>query len=198
MTPAASGLNQIESFRAGKLTSILGHTQRGASREINRYAVYNYLTDVWAIGALARTAWADTSRVFRHPYAAAPDEHNSLLYTQDDGVDADGEAMPNFIESHDAEIPEAGEYIMQVDKLIPDFLKLRGSVDITLKGKKYPANAEYTTDGPHTITPSTGKVSVRVRGRQVAVRIESSDLGDYWRYGTLRARVFPHGKRGNA
>lgn len=188
------GVAFYRSFRAGKIGSIIEHDQRGATTEINRYAVYNYLEDSWAIGALARTAWADTSKAFDKPYAADPDGD---LYTHEDGTDANGVALPAFIESHDAEIPP-GEYIMQVDQLIPDFLSLRGSVDITLKGKKYPANTTYQTDGPHTVLPDTGKVSVRIRGRQVAVRIESSDAGDYWRYGTMRARAFPHGKRGNA
>ncbi len=185
---------QFQSFRAGRIGSIIDKSQRGATTEINRYAVHNYLTGEWAIGALARTAWADTSKAFDKPYAAGVD---GVFFTHEDGVDADTEPMEAFIESHDAEIPDAGEYIMQIDQMIPDFLALRGSVDVTLKGKKYPHNADYTEDGPHTISPSTGKISVRIRGRQVAVRIESDALGDYWRLGTMRARIFPHGKRGN-
>ena len=93
------------------------------------------------------------------------------------------------------EIPEAGEYLMHVDKLIPDFLDLDGTVNITLKGKKYPQVQTYQVKGPYPVTPLTRKVSTRIRARQIALRIETNQVGDKWRMGTLRARLYPHGKR---
>jgi hypothetical protein len=186
---------QYLSFRTGALDSIIEQSQRGATTEINRYVIYNYLSNDWAIGTMERTAWADSSNAFNLPYAAGLE---GVFFTHEDGTDDDGAAMYAYVEGHDSELPEAGEYIMQVDQLIPDFLTLKGSVDLYLKAKKYPHNAEYQVKGPFPVGPRTTRISPRIRGRQVALRIESTDIGDHWRYGTMRARVTPHGKRGNA
>ena len=104
--------------------------------------------------------------------------------------------MPAFIESFDMEIPEAGEYLMHVDQLIPDFLKLEGDVDVYLKGRKYPQAEQQTVKGPYPVSGGTRKISTRIRARQIAIRVESNDTGDRWRFGTWRGRAGPHGKRG--
>ena len=184
----------FESFRAGKPGSIVDQTQRGATREINRYAVFNYLEELWAIGSLTRTAWADTSKAYDLPYAAGT---NGKIYTHEDGVDDDVSAMTAYLESHDSEIPPAGQDIMQMDQIIPDFLRLSGSVTMKLRSKKYPQETTYASEQSVIVDPTSRMVSVRIRGRQVCLRITSSAIGDYWRYGTMRARIFAHGQRGN-
>ncbi len=184
---------EIYTHAVGELGSL--STNQGTasvSREVNSYALYNYEEETWALGKLERTAWADRSPVFEKPYAAGLDQ---VLFKHETGVDDDGAALPSFIESYDMEIPEAGDYLMHVDRLIPDFIDLAGSVDLTLKAKKYPQVETYTVKGPYTVTPNTTKVSTRVRGRQIALRVSSDDLGDNWRMGTMRARIAAHGKR---
>lgn len=182
----------VNAYRVAPGDILVATTTRGASSEVNRYAIYNYQENTWAIGSMVRTAWADRSPVFNKPYAAGD---SSYLYQHEVGSDDDGAALPSFIESYDMEIPEAGEYLMHVDKLIPDFLDLDGTVNITLKGKKYPQVQTYQVKGPYPVTPLTRKVSTRIRARQIALRIETNQVGDKWRMGTLRARLYPHGKR---
>lgn len=183
---------QAESFRSAPGGVLVNQTQRGVSNEVNNYVIYNYEEETWAIGTMVRTAWADKSPVFETPYAASDDMY---LYQHEVGTDDNGVAMTAFVESFDIEIPEAGDYFMHVDKLIPDFLTLIGTVNLTLKGKKYPHVDDYTVKGPYPVTPAVNKVSTRVRARQLALRLESDQLGDKWRMGTMRARVAPHGKR---
>jgi hypothetical protein len=154
--------------------------------------IFNYEENIWSIGSMVRTAWADRSPVFEKPYAAGTDMY---LYIHETGVDEDGQPMFSFCETYDTEIPDAGEYLMHVDQLIPDFLELDGSVDINLKGKKYPQQADYQEKGPYPVTTGVNKISTRIRGRQIALRISSTAVGDFWRMGTMRARVSPHGKR---
>ena len=161
--------------------------------EVNRYVAFNYEEQTWSYGKLSRTAWADRSPLLEKPYAAGTDGY---LYQHETGTDDNGNAMQVFVESFDLEIPEAGEYLMHVDQLIPDFLTLEGEVDIYLTGRKYPQDGNRITKGPYTVTPGTRKLSTRMRARQVAVRMESNTNGDKWRSGTLRGRASPHGKRG--
>lgn len=161
--------------------------------EVNRYVAYNYEEQHWTVGRLSRTAWADRSPLLEKAYAANTDGY---LYKHETGTDANGTAMGAFIESYDMEIPNAGEELMHVDQLIPDFLELEGSIDLTLSGKKYPQDANRITKGPYTVSNGTSKVSTRIRARQIAIRVESSQTGAKWRMGTLRGRVGAHGKRG--
>ena len=141
---------------------------------------------------LGRTAWADRSPQFEKAYAASSDGY---LYEHETGTDADGAAMTSYIESFDMEIPQAGEELMHVDQLIPDFLTLEGDVTVNLTGRKYPA-ADRIVKGPYTVDANTRKVSTRMRARQVAIKVSSSDTGDKWRMGNWRGRAGPHGKRG--
>jgi hypothetical protein len=46
-----------------------------------------------------------------------------------------------------------------------------------------------------TVTPTTDKVDIRGRGRHGSVLISSNDVGDEWRFGTLRLDVKPDGGR---
>lgn len=186
-----SGVMELIGLRAAPANVLTAQSGTGVSTEVNRYVIYNYEEETWTIGALVRTAWHDRSPIFNKPYASGAD---SFLHIHETGTDDDGTAMVAFIESYDMEIPEAGEDLMHVDQLIPDFVTLAGSVDITLKGKKYPA-ADYVVKGPYTTTSETNKHSTRIRARQIAIRLESNQLGDKWRMGTMRARARPHGKR---
>lgn len=160
--------------------------------EVNRYVIFNYEEGTWATGMLARTAWADRSPLLDKAYAASADGY---LYEHETGTDDNGAAMAAYIESFDMEIPNAGEELMHVDQLIPDFLTLEGDVTVNLTGRKYP-QADRITKGPYTVASNTRKVSTRMRARQVAIKITSSDTGDKWRMGTWRGRAGPHGKRG--
>lgn len=161
--------------------------------EVNRYVALNYEEGTWVTGKMARTAWADRSPLLEKAYAAGTDGY---LYQHETGTDDNGAAMDAFIESYDMEIPDAGEELMHVDQLIPDFLTLEGTVDVYLTGRKYPQDTNRLSKGPYTVSNGTRKLSTRMRARQVALRIESDANGDRWRMGNWRGRAGAHGKRG--
>jgi len=161
--------------------------------EANRYVAFNYEEGSWATGKMARTAWADRSPLLEKAYAAGTDGY---LYQHETGTDDNGAAMESYAQSFDMEVPQAGEELMHVDQLIPDFVTLEGSVDVNLSGKKYPQAVVRQEKGPYTIDGTTRKISTRIRARQVALKISSSNTGDKWRMGTWRGRAGPHGKRG--
>ena len=161
--------------------------------EVNRYVAFNYEEGTWTIGKLARTAWADRSPQLERAYAAGLDGY---LYQHETGTDDNGAAMTAYIESYDMEIPQAGEELMHVDQLIPDFLELEGTVNLYLTGRKYPQDPNRISKGPYPVQAGVRKLSTRIRARQVALRVESTTTGDRWRMGTIRGRAGPHGKRG--
>ena len=57
------------------------------------------------------------------------------------------------------------------------------------------SNATVTRTATVPIEAFTGQVDTRVRGRQLAVKIESTDLGVTWQLGTPRLDMRPDGRR---
>ena len=76
------------------------------------------------------------------------------------------------------------------------------SANLILKSRNYPgANYEQTDTSGVTQTSSspielyTEKADVRLRGRSMTLRVESSSTGVQWKLGTPRMDVRPDGRR---
>ena len=178
------------------------------STQIDRHVTYNYAENLWYIGTLSRSSWADRG-VYPNPYAAEFDasdttatistingvkEGRTFIYAHEEGVNVDGSAMNCHIESGDIDIAD-GDNFMSISRFIPDFKNQVGEVDVTVKSRAYPATTQ-TTHGPFAIATSTTKKDTRIRGRQLALRVSSDAVDDKWRYGTLRFDAKPDGMRG--
>ena len=89
-----------------------------------------------------------------------------------------------------------GEFIMSMNRFIPDFQVLTGNSKVTLLLNDYPSQTATSSPlGPFTITSSTDKVDTRARGRLLSIKIENDAIGETWRYGTLRVDIKPDGRR---
>jgi hypothetical protein len=180
-----------------------------SSDYVNRFVTYNYLENVWSIGSLARTAWRDIG-TFENPLGAQYlplDEEPTLtpiygltpgrthLFNQEDGVDANGEPIESYIYSGYFAIG-AGDQVLFMTRFIPDFKRQTGNLTVRLLLRLYPqTGATPSSLDPYIITPTTDKVDTRARGRQIQLRIESDDLGGWWRFGTMRVDIVPDGLR---
>lgn len=158
--------------------------------EPDSYVTYNYREDAWSIGTLDRTCWSDAFGSRTVPFAF---DVNGEMYNHETGTDDNGSAMTAYIESSPMEIDMTGETLMMVDKIIPN-LTLSGSADVTVTTRKYPSDTGITK-GPFTITPTTTKISMRARGRQMKFKVESDDLGDSWSFGDFRVNTRTDGMR---
>ncbi len=156
--------------------------------EIDKYVIYNYVEKTWTIGTLTRTAWTDEG-IFESPVAAGTD---GKLYLHEVSCDADGSALPSYLESHDFEIGD-GDNIQFIDRIVPDF-EMTGELSLRIKTRKYPGSS-YTTKGPYAVSSATPKISMRARGRQAAFRVDTSTAGDDWRLGTVRLQMRPDGRQ---
>jgi len=180
-----------------------------SSDYINRFVTYNYMENVWSIGTMARTAWTDIG-TFEKPLATKYDPLDteatitpiygltagrSHLYNQEDGVDANGEPIEAYVYSGYFDIGD-GDQMMLMQKFIPDFKRQVGGIVVHLRLRPYPqASAVPSSLDPYPISPDTEFVSTRARGRQIQLRIESDELGGWWRFGTMRVDIQPDGLR---
>ena len=180
-----------------------------SSDYINRFVTYNYMENVWSVGTMSRTAWTDTG-TFDKPLATEYDPLDneatistiygltagrSHLYNQEDGVDANGVAINAYVYSGYFDLGD-GDQMLLMQKFIPDFKSQVGELTVRLLLRAYPqASATPSSLDPYPIVPGTQFVSTRARGRQIQLRIESDELGGWWRYGTLRVDIQPDGSR---
>lgn len=169
-----------------------------ASGECDRYICFNVQQNIWYGGVLSRTAWLDKDPLTT-PIAISYSGGMSQVYAHENGTDADGVAMGEFIDTGWIDIAD-GQDITFLSELIPDFavLSVGGSVEMTVSAVKYPARdgtpSETMVRGPYMITRATAHITPRVRGRQVALRIGNSGVGTAWRLGATRVRVQPDGQ----
>tara|TARA_R110000851_G_scaffold3093_1_gene12511 strand:+ start:888 stop:2918 length:2031 start_codon:yes stop_codon:yes gene_type:complete len=155
----------------------------------NRYVCVNYKTNEWHFGSLDRSVWLDDSSWLTSPIAI---NSNGTLYYHENGFDDDGAAITSSVESGAFEIPETGDKLLLVDRMIPDST-VSGNLSVTLFVSKYPGGTE-TTKGPFPLTENTEKISLRGRGRQFRIKVESTGIQDYWKWGIPRVEIKSDGK----
>jgi len=186
------------------------------SNEVDLYVTYNYAEDVWAYGTLGRTAWLD-SGLRDHPIAAT---YNYNLVNHEQGNDDNQTGTPApinaVIASAEFDIDD-GDHFGFVWRMLPD-ITFRGTTDgvtpqvtmtlipmqnsgsgyndpISLGGNP---NAVVARTSTSVIEQFTGQVYVRVRGRQMILQVESTQLGCAWQLGSPRIDIKQDGRRGNS
>ena len=171
----------------------------------DKYAVYNYDMNIWYYGNLSRTAWSDNVRGGL-PIAASPDGY---LYFQETGMNDGSNNPPTplsaYVESSTVDIGE-GDRFMFAHRLLPDitFRNSTGNPTATfsIKARNYPGESFSNTSSNSVVSSQTVPVQlftdeyfIRVRGRAVALRIESNQVNTAWRLGSPRLDLRPDGRR---
>jgi hypothetical protein len=182
-----------------------------ASATIDRYVIFNYVENVWYYGTLARTAWLD-SALRTNPIAAG---YNGQILYHEDGVD-DGSTSPSspinaYLQSADFDIGDGHHYGF-VWRIIPD-VTFDGSttgapqVVLSARPRRNPGAAygpapsptvtsanNYALQRDYLVQRFTEIVYTRIRGRQMALRISSNQLGAQWQLGVPRLDARPDGR----
>ena len=178
----------------------------GTSQWVDRYVVYNHLDNLWHYGTIVRTAWLDAgSRSFPIGTSTDQDQNPGVLYQHETGLNDDTLPMNSFIQSSDFDVGD-GEQFMLTRRMIPDVnfttsTAQNPSVKLTVRPRRFPGT-NYTNDPADTqniietqFGLYTEQVYVRARGRQLALKIQSEDLGVFWQIGDVRLDARPDGKR---
>lgn len=177
---------------------------KGNGGEINAYVKYNIVLNQWDYGVLSRTAWINES-VFGPPIGAGilPGGTDNFIIqheTSTDGVNASNEitAMDSYFETGYFAVNEA-DVKMFVDQVWPDMKwgyyggMQNATVQLTFYATDY-AGQTPLSYGPFQLTQTTTFITPRFRGRLIAVKVESTDIGSFWRIGNMRYRTQIDGK----
>ena len=188
------------------------------STDIDKYVIYNYAENIWYYGTMARTAWLD-SGLRNYPLAAT---YVNNLVNHEEGVDDNMTAttLPITASITSAEFDlDDGHQFMFVWRVLPDVtftgstasnpsmtmyllpLKNSGSgysVNQAVNANHSVANQSFASVTRTAVLPIeqfTGQIFTRVRGRQMAMKVESTELGVNWQLGAPRIDMRADGKR---
>jgi hypothetical protein len=182
------------------------------STVVDKYAIYNYLEDIWYYGEMSRTAWLD-SGLRDYPIAAT---YLKNIVNHELGVDdnstATSTAITATITSAEFDLDD-GHNFMFLWRVLPD-ITFRGSEAASPTARMYMQPLKNSGSG-YTTPPSvggednkpitrtavlpieafTGQIFTRVRARQMSVKVESTELGVTWQLGAPRLDLRPDGRR---
>ena len=178
----------------------------------DRYVVYNYVEDIWYYGNLARTAWLDSG--LRDRPIAATYSNNLVDHEKgnDDLETAVTTAITASITSSEFDLDDGHTFVL-INRMLPDVTfdgSSAGSPSAVMtlspmanSGSGYNSPLSEGGNSSATVTRSatvpieqfTGHVSLRVRGRQIAFKMESTAVGVAWQLGSPRLEMRPDGRR---
>jgi len=202
--PSVTGRNSDGSFGTG--------TPSNPNTLTDSYVVYNYVDQSWYYGAMQRTAWL-YSPLRQTPVAT--NYYGQLIYHENgvnDGTTNPASPINSFIQSSDFDIGDGNNFGF-VWRIVPD-INFTGSynpnptVNMTLLPRQNPGNnygssnnpnivsqQNYTQEREYLIQTFTPQIYVRARGRQMALKIQSTGLGVQWQSGSQRLDIRPDGRR---
>jgi hypothetical protein len=192
-----------------------------ASSIIDRYVVYNYTEDCWYYGNMTRSAWLDTG-LRNYPLAATYDPETSTgnivdhELGVDDGAGEELAPIEASITSAQFDIGDGHNFAF-VWRMLPDLtfkgstpgtapaltiylqpLKNSGSgytTPASVGGVSTAGSAVVTGIVPVEVDEFTGQVFIRIRGRQMSMKISSNKLGTQWQLGSPRFDLRQDGRR---
>jgi hypothetical protein len=187
-------------------------SQSSNGTTVDKYVIYNYLDRVWYYGNMNRSAWFQTG-IVQYPIAA--DYNNRLVYHENgcnDAATTSPQPIYSYIQSSDFDIGD-GHNFGFVWRILPD-VNFNGStgnepkVTMTVRPRQNSGTPYGQADSPqvqsaqnytvapeYTIQQFTGQVYTRLRARQMAFRIESTEKDVAWQLGSPRIDIRPDGRR---
>ncbi len=174
--------------------------------------IYIHLEKIWSYGNMARTAWNDTPL---RDFPTAAGYGGQIIYHEngvDDGTTNPPSPITSYIQSADFNIGDGHNYGF-VWRMVPD-ITFDGStvnnpsVTFAMRPRQNPG-ANYDTAPTPDVTSAqnyqsqrnylvqqfTQIIYTRIRGRQMAFKVESTGLGVQWQLGVPSIDVRPDGRR---
>ena len=203
-----NGQYVVASSSAGVVTCVsmestpyIGGGTVSGSFENNGYVKYNFILDQWDYGFnsnanpyVTRSAWINES-VLGPPIGAGL---NQYIFQHETSQNADGSAMNSYFQTGYFVLTEA-DMLMFIDQVWPDMKwgyfggSQSANILLTFFVTSYPGETP-TAYGPYTLTQATTYITPRFRGRLVSIRVESNDIGSWWRLGNIRYRIQQDGR----
>lgn len=167
-----------------------------ASPVPNRYVAFGYDNPTgpyWTLGEMGRTAWLNPV------WQAKPiGVYDQDLFLQETGETANGAPRLSYAETGALEVSE-GDTSVRIDRVYMDFTDHEEAsqpvknLELTFKLRQAPS-AQPREYGPVSVDQAKGYAAVRMRARQVSMRVSEVSPGA-WSMGKVRLRIKQAGVR---
>jgi hypothetical protein len=163
------------------------------SSEPDTYVCYNIEGKFWTNGMVVRTAATAFKGIDARPILFGA---NGKVYRHDDGVDADGAALPWSLMVDGIDMM-TGEVLMEVDGFAADMARQVGSMQVDFSFyDRTPAGESIEDAATITLSPTQKLEDVRGAGRELAITYSGGvNVGDDFRMGTPRLQTYPGAER---
>ena len=167
----------------------------GGTGENDKWVKLNVIEGAWDYGSFGRSACLDLS-VVGNPITTT---YQGSIYEHEVGQNDGTSTMTSSFTTGYARVGD-GENFVFIDQIIPDMrFGLRGQdqdadLSITIYVQDYPSDTPWV-HGPYSFNSLTKRIEPRLRGRQIAFKLESSDLDSFWRLGKITYRYAIDGRR---
>ena len=158
------------------------------STVVDRYVIYNYLDQVWYYGTINRSAWLD-SPLRAYPMGATYNQTVVFHESGNDDVEISGQANP-ISDGSTTPNPNTPQVTFTVRPRQNPGAPY-GSADTP----QVTSTQSYSNQRYYTVQQFTQIVYTRLRGRQMAFKVSSDQLGCAWQLGTPRLDVRADGRR---
>jgi hypothetical protein len=169
----------------------------GGSGENQLMIRLNVAENEWDYSVQGRSAWTDVT-IVGNPIGA---DLEGMIFQHEIGYNDSTVAMDSSFQTGYWAISD-GNDLAFVDWVVPDMQfstynqlqSLPADLTLTFFAVDYPGDTPRSY-GPYPYNQSTQFINTRLRGRLMSVKVESSDLGSFWRLGRLRYRYAADGRR---
>lgn len=191
---SGSIFNPVTTMHMSLAGEVWWYYPNGTATTNNSYVVYNYREDIWYFGSIDRIAGYDAG-VSVLGVTSTPlmlDATNGFLFEHEQNSTFTGtghSGVSAYAESGPVEIGD-GDRLMSIQRIEPDGVNLT-DVQLTIFSAMDPVSSE-TTNGPYSLANPT---DVRVKARQVRLKVSEATANTSWRLGTPRFGVIPSSRR---
>ena len=160
------------------------HYCSASSNECDSVARVNIVEFTWVMDTFDRTAAEYPNLTLSYPRLASKE---SILYAHEQGVDADGSAMPWQLASNlriGGGVPTnqfrvGTRATTMLTGFIPDSTQI-GNINVEIVGQNYPQSVKKMFDNTYVVTPSTEFITVEGNARFWQYFLSGDSLGQVW------------------
>jgi len=166
----------------------------GSATTNNSYVVYNYRDDIWYYGSIDRIAGYDAG-ISVLGVTSTPlmlESTNGFLYEHEQNStfpNVGHSGLTPYAESGPIELGD-GDRTMLLQRIEPDGMNL-SDAQLTVFSAMDPVASEVT-NGPY---PLANPIDLRVKARQVRLKVSELTANTAWRLGTPRLGVIASSRR---
>ena len=173
-----SNINSTQAYKSfawynNKFNEVWFHYPSANSEECDRIARVSLSDFSWTMDTMDRTCAEYPQNIFIYPRMISSD---GTFYNHEQGVDADGSAMPFTLTSN---LRSSGKEAGLVVGFVPDCIQ-NGDINVNITGQQWPQADVLTYNKDFTVSDNGARENIQIGGRFWKYVWSGAKLGQSW------------------